>query len=798
MNKLLIFFLIFTVLIAGLTYAKFANADKFIPPTAAFQKINMTGGNVTAFSYNDFVTFVAGSGVLITPDYLLHTITFNASGSTTISSIHDIGNVTSSGCGINEILQVNASAIWACATAGSGEVNTASNVGTGIGPFKAKSGVDLQFFSFVNDTNISITQLTNEIYFALNTIPKSKISSSGQFGWNEVSKTGSSIHNLGNVTENGCAEGQTLTVNSTGFWVCSTSVTSDNTTATNIGIGVGIYDSEVADQLRFKTLVNDTNISIVSLTNETSITLNTIPKSKISSSGQFGWNEVSKTGSSIHNIGNVTENGCGLNQVLAVNSTAYWVCYSLPVSSGFTNIASMPQTTATLIADNSTVSNSAVFKTLTQGTGISITNGSQTVTIASSITQGFTNITPAYTSADSSLLVSNSSNSAVFKNLKAGSGITLTNNTQDITIATSGGSGFTNITPVSTSADSSLLVANSSNSAVFKNLKAGTGISLTNNTQDITITNTVTDTTKVSSSPQTTATIITDNSTSGVTLKTLTQGTGISITNGSQAVTIASSITQGFTNVASAPQTTATLIADNTTSPTSVIFKTLTQGSGITLTNNTNSITIATSGGSGFTNITPVSTSSDSSLLVSNSSNSAVFKNLKAGSGITLTNNTQDITIATSGGSTTVLAANVTNSNNQTETNVWDIALTASQGNSISGVINALTNRTGQAVVVAINASASGSVGTCNIGTPTTSTAIETDILNVTNVGRSPNTGTSNWFAGLEKPEPINFDCSVFTSATPGNLRVWIIGENVASSTPGVKALKGSYYIKTP
>lgn len=62
------------------------------------------------------------------------------------------------------------------------------------------------------------------------------------------------------------------------------------------------------------------------------------------------------------------------------NQTGDYTCAS--GSGGFTNIASAPQTTATLISDNSTVSNSATLKTLTQGTGITLTNGSNAVTIA--------------------------------------------------------------------------------------------------------------------------------------------------------------------------------------------------------------------------------------------------------------------------------------------------------------------------------------------------------------------------------------------------------------------------------
>lgn len=49
---------------------------------------------------------------------------------------------------------------------GSGEVNTASNIGSGEGVFAAKVGVDLQLKSFIEGENTSITSTANEITFS--------------------------------------------------------------------------------------------------------------------------------------------------------------------------------------------------------------------------------------------------------------------------------------------------------------------------------------------------------------------------------------------------------------------------------------------------------------------------------------------------------------------------------------------------------------------------------------------------------------------------------------------------------
>lgn len=76
-----------------------------------------------------FKTFVAGDNVTIT-----------GSGNTLI--------VASSGGG-----------------GGGGETNTASNVGTGASGFKQKTGVDLEFRSFVAGSGIEITENTNDLTF---------------------------------------------------------------------------------------------------------------------------------------------------------------------------------------------------------------------------------------------------------------------------------------------------------------------------------------------------------------------------------------------------------------------------------------------------------------------------------------------------------------------------------------------------------------------------------------------------------------------------------------------------------
>lgn len=156
-----------------------------IPPTKAFQVISNSTGNVTASKYNDDVTFVGQGGISIITDFLTNTIYF----------AFDIGNVTS----------------------GSGEVNTASNVGTGeAGVFKQKTGVNLELKTLKQGTGITITNNTSDISI-VNSLPEA-------------------------------------------------------TTASNLNAGVGVFSSEVGNDLQFKSLLAGSGVTITP--NGTNIMIN--------------------------------------------------------------------------------------------------------------------------------------------------------------------------------------------------------------------------------------------------------------------------------------------------------------------------------------------------------------------------------------------------------------------------------------------------------------------------------------------------------------------------------------------
>jgi hypothetical protein len=306
------------------------------------------------------------------------------------------------------------------------------------------------------------------------------------------------------------------------------------------------------------------------------------------------------------------------------------------------------------------------------------------------------------------------------------------------------------------------------------------------------------------SAPATTAKLIQDNSTSStkVSLKTLTQGTGITITNGTSEITIASSVVDtDTTNIVSAPATTAKLIQDNSTSSTKVSLKTLTEGTGITITNGTSEITIASSVvDTGITSIASgVATANNATLIADNStlSNQVTMKTLSSGLGITLINNTNTVQINVTNG-INLLTGNLTTSAGGTDyTQVFRIPLSANTGNMVHGILIATSAANQAAIQVAANITNSNTGGFCFIRTGTTTgttaPAIDNFVMNSSSI--TLDTAEPTYNAAAQTAVPIFFDCTLTTSSTPGDLRIFFQPE-VEGSSVSIKA--GSWYIKTP
>jgi len=124
---------------------------------------------------------------------------------------------------------------------GSGEANTASNLGAGEGWFAQKVVADLQFKSLTTGSNITLSSSATEVNIVVDettlTITESQISDLQSYLLDII---GESIGDLGDVDLTGLVNGQALMYNSTsGNWEVYTPTdndTTDHTLLSNIGV----------------------------------------------------------------------------------------------------------------------------------------------------------------------------------------------------------------------------------------------------------------------------------------------------------------------------------------------------------------------------------------------------------------------------------------------------------------------------------------------------------------------------------------------------------------------------------
>lgn len=152
-------------------------------------------------------------------------------------------------------------------TGGSGEANTASNLGGGEGVFASKQGVDLRFKSLQGGNNVSLSSDSNTI--TVNATGEAN--TAGNLGTGEgiySSKQGTEIKLKSLVEGNNISltsDANTITINAVGDAVGETN------TASNLGSGAGIYASKSGVDLRFKSLTSGNGITITPSSDEVSI-----------------------------------------------------------------------------------------------------------------------------------------------------------------------------------------------------------------------------------------------------------------------------------------------------------------------------------------------------------------------------------------------------------------------------------------------------------------------------------------------------------------------------------------------
>jgi len=343
------------------------------------------------------------------------------------------------------------------------------------------------------------------------------------------------LDDLTDVTIINVMDGQIIIYNSTsGQWENMNQTTvSDSTVCGNLGAGILIC---AGDNVQLKSLIAGTGISITN--SSTTITIaNTLPENTVCANvGSYA--QVYKDGScnfrtlkgspDISIVQGTNDITFDYNGTLVTEST---VCGNIG--------------TGTIIH---VVSSNCNAKSLKAGTGLSITNSSNSITytntgvISNSCSSGiscsgtnpstFTNTSPESTvcsNIGTGTIVHVTSSNCNAKSFKAGTGLSIANTSNSIT--------YTNTLPeqgCSSAGGTTLLKTDST--CVFKGLASGVGISITSNTNNNTISNTYScSTTGIGS------TLINASTTTGKNciLKGLSATYPITVTGGLNDITIA-------------------------------------------------------------------------------------------------------------------------------------------------------------------------------------------------------------------------------------------------------------------
>lgn len=176
---------------------------------------------------------------------------------------------------------------------GSGEANTGQNVGSGVGVFKQKTGVTLQFKSLVAGSGVSLTNGTDTITITANPggltntdqlaegssnlyYTDARVASAPAVALNtaKISADGS-INTHSDVTVSSPVSGQALVWNGTQWVNQAVSGSGEANTASNVGTTgtgtAGVFKSKVGVDLEFKRLVAGSNVTITEGTNDITI-----------------------------------------------------------------------------------------------------------------------------------------------------------------------------------------------------------------------------------------------------------------------------------------------------------------------------------------------------------------------------------------------------------------------------------------------------------------------------------------------------------------------------------------------
>lgn len=297
-------------------------------------------------------------------------------------------------------------------------------------------------------------------------------------------------------------------------------------------------------------------------------------------------------------------------------------------------------------------SGTASFKSIKAGDNIVITDDGNTITIEAETGGDIGLTTLASDGTSGSVAVNNgvTGSTAHFKGIKAGANVTVTGNSTDVTIAAS----FDGLTSGQNDGDGAGKVFKSVTGGVgtFRSIKAGTGVSISQDSNNIII--------DAAGGSSGVTTVTNNGSGSGIgmdvtgpvlNLKSIKAGANITVTAAADEIVIGSNmdLTGAITsivNVDGGNSYDARVLKGTTAGAASM--RSIKAGSNVTITEGTDVITIAASGGSASNYINDGD--GVGKVYKSTSGTDIHLRSIKAGSNISIAQDTNNIVISSTGG----------------------------------------------------------------------------------------------------------------------------------------------------
>lgn len=476
--------------------------------------------------------------------------------------------------GTNEII-ISGSAVGG----GSGETNTASNIGAGQGLWAQKSGVDLQFRSLVGSGSVSVLSGANTVAISSSAILSGTSLGTGSAIFSGVLSTDlrfRSIAGLGATS---------VSINPDNVIVISSSAggggSGEVNTASNIGAGQGLWAQKNLVDLQFRSLVASGSVSVLSGTNTIAVSSSAILSGTTTGSGEPVFISVQQTNLQFRSLvgSGGTSVVSGTFGTINISSTAN------PVTAiTASNIGSGES-----VFQSITSPNQLNFRTITASGSISVVSSSTTINLSSSALLSGTSL-----GTGSAIMSGVLSNSLQFRSIAGIGGTSVSINPDNVIIVSStvgGGSGEVN-TASNIGAGQGVWAQKSGADLQFRSLVASGSVSVLSGTNTIAISSSaiLSGTTTGTGEPVFIAVQQTN-----LQFRSLSGQGGIAVTSGSFGTISISSTANAITAITGTNLAAGEGVFQSITSPNQLNFRNLTASGSVSLVSGTNTINISSS-----------------------------------------------------------------------------------------------------------------------------------------------------------------------------------------------------------